>query len=268
MNRNRAVLILAILMITSTTVLLTGINSLWMVSLAGLFFVIGGTLMTTLISEKYDRIMAVARDIPSLFQEYETGLGRDQNTFMRIAENYRRGNIHHTEQLISQLTDPFLRLGAQSVIDRCSREELERYLLWRLSNNKEEKSKRLHILQTMAGFAPAFGMLGTLFGLVQLLFNLGESGLEQAGSAMGFAMITTVYGLITANLLIKPISIKLEQRNREQLAFGYVKYELLVMLHNRDNPIMMQESLEGLLASSDNYAQNEAQIRPVNLARA
>jgi chemotaxis protein MotA len=268
MNRNKAIIILGILVIASAGALISGATSIWIVSLSGFFFVIGGTLFTTVISENFDRILTAIHSVPRLFQEQPLGLGRDRETLFQTAEAYRRGSVHQAEYTTRQILDPFLRQGAQLIIDRCSRGELERTLLWRISNLKEEEKKRLRILQTMSGFAPAFGMLGTLFGLVRLLFSLGDSGLEQAGAAMGFAMITTVYGLVAANLFIKPVTIKLEHRIREQLALQYVKYELLMMMHGRENPRLMHESLEGFLSSSGNMQQQaQPPVAAVGLAR-
>lgn len=268
MNRNHALIVLATLLTASAGALISGTTSLWVVSLSGFLFVIGGTLFTTVISESFDRILAVAQSIPRLFQEQTLGLGEDREILFRTAEAYRRGSVHQAEYSTRQILDPFLRQGAQLIIDRCSRGELERTLLWRIANLKEEEKKRLRILQTMSGFAPAFGMLGTLFGLVHLLFNLGDSGVEQAGAAMGFAMITTVYGLVASNLLIKPITLKLEYRTRDRIALQYVKYELLLMMHGRENPRLMHDSLAGFLGGSDGVQQQaHRSAAAVGLAR-
>lgn len=269
MNRNHTILLLGFLAIAAAGALISGVTSIWVVSLSGFFFVIGGTLFTTVISENFDRILTVLRSIPSLFREQKLDLGYDRGILFLAAESFRRGRVHQAEQACRKINDPFLRQGTQLIIDRSSRAELERALLWRIANLKEEENKRLRILHTMSGFAPAFGMLGTLFGLVRLLFSLGDSGLEQVGASMGFAMITTVYGLVAANLIIKPIAIKFEHRLREQLAFQYVKYELLLMMHCRENPKLMHESLENFLASSDGIAQQaQPQATTVGLASA
>jgi len=101
----------------------------------------------------------------------------------------------------------------------------------------------LRVMQAMAGFAPAFGMLGTLLGLVRMLFGLGESGLDVVGSAMGFAMITTVYGLVAANLAIKPVISRMEQQSRELLAGYHLRYELLAMMFSREHAALIRGSL-------------------------
>ncbi|HIP52463.1 MAG TPA: hypothetical protein EYH03_00430, partial [Chromatiales bacterium] len=227
MKQNTAVGLLAASVVLAMAVLIMGATSLWVVAIAGFFFVVGGTLLTAVISETFERVRGVILWLPEVFSLNRQGLQGDEAIFLRVAEVYRRGSVRRAEMHLKSLADPFLRQGAQLVVDRSSREELERSLLWQISAAKEQEKQRLRILYSMAGFAPAFGMLGTLLGLVRLLFSLGDSGLESVGAAMGFAMITTVYGLVVANLVIKPIAIKVEHQSRERLAWWYLKYELL-----------------------------------------
>jgi len=82
--------------------------------------------------------------------------------------------------------------------------------------------------------------------LARMLFSLGNEGLAEVGAAMGFSMITTVYGLVTAVLILKPIAIKMEQRSRERLAWQHIKYELLLMLSKKEHPTMIREALDAL----------------------
>ncbi len=154
------------------------------------------------------------------------------------------------------------------VVDGCSDRELNRTVVWRLANLKEEEKGRLRIIHSMAGFAPAFGMVGTLIGLSRMLFSLGNEGLAEVGAAMGFAMITTVYGLVTAVLILKPIAIKMEHRSRERLAWQHIKYELLLMLSQKEHPTMMREALQALAVERGLRAEPAAFGSPMRLAKA
>jgi len=107
-------------------------------------------------------------------------------------------------------------------------------------------------------------MLGTLLGLAHMLFSLGDEGLAVVGASMGFALITTVYGLVIANLIIKPIALKMERRAREHLAWYHVKYELLMMLHKKAHPTLVQESLDTFVAKQEVSSAEQ----PVVLAKA
>jgi chemotaxis protein MotA len=96
----------------------------------------------------------------------------------------------------------------------------------------------------MAVFAPAFGMLGTLFGLVHMLAGLGNSGLGEIGGTMAFAMITTVYGIIFSNLFFKPLAIKMERRINFQVSQLNVLMEGVSQVYQRRHPTQIYETLE------------------------
>lgn len=253
MNQNMAIgLLVGALTIASAT-LIAGVNSGWLVAVSGLLFVAGGTLLTAILSEGYERIRILIHRLPLVFAKKQTALGADEETFLQVATLYRRGSVRQAEMTLKGVCDPFLQLGAQLIVDRCSEKELARALQWRTSSSQEQERRDLRILQSMSGFAPAFGMLGTLLGLVRLLFNLADSGLGLVGSAMGFAMITTVYGLVISNLLIKPVVIKMEQRLREQLAWQRVKQEMLVLLFEKAHPAVIEEALSAFKAGRPAY---------------
>jgi chemotaxis protein MotA len=243
MNQNMAVGLLIGALIIASLTLIAGINSGWLVAVSGLLFVAGGTLLTAILSEGYERIRTLIRRLPLILVEKQAALGADEKTFLQVATLYRRGSVRQAEMTLKGVRDPFLQLGTQLIVDRCNEKELARALKWHTSSFQEQERRDLRILQSMSGFAPAFGMLGTLLGLVRLLFNLGDSGLDLVGSAMGFAMITTVYGLVICNLVIKPVVIKLEQRLREQLAWQRVKYEMMVLLFEKAHPAVIEETL-------------------------
>ena len=245
MNRLTTLALLAVMVLLSTLALLSDTGSGWLIALAGLFFVVGGTLVTTLLSEGYPRLRSVARQLaPALRGEEGEGLGEDQSRFLQLAEAYRRGRVHQAELHNRRIADPFLRQGAQLVIDRCARAELERVLLLRITKAREEARRQVKVLHAMGGLAPAFGMLGTLLGLLRLLFSLGDGGLAAIGQAMGFAMITTVYGLVAANLLIRPLATKLEHRANGRLSGLRLRYELLLMLFERESPVFIRDALQ------------------------
>ncbi|MCP4285295.1 MAG: hypothetical protein GY792_12720 [Gammaproteobacteria bacterium] len=243
MNQKIKISLLCTAVMLSSLTLMLGATSAWLVGLSGFFFVIGGTLIAAVVSENYQRVETLLGRLPALFTERGTTLGDDEEIFLQVATCYRRGSVRQAEMYIKAIEDPYLNLGSQLIVDRCNQKELNRALQWQISNNLEQERRRLRILHGMAGFAPAFGMLGTLLGLVRLLFSLGESGLDVVGAAMGFAMITTVYGLVAANLIIKPMAIKMEQRFREQLAWQNVKHEMLMLLFEKGHPEVIRETL-------------------------
>jgi chemotaxis protein MotA len=99
----------------------------------------------------------------------------------------------------------------------------------------------VELLRAMAGYAPTLGMLGTLLGLSQMLFGVGSSDVAGMGASMGFAMTTTVYGLVLANLIFKPLASQVEQRNRRDLTQSVVDLQAVMLLYERQHPEYIRE---------------------------
>jgi chemotaxis protein MotA len=124
-------------------------------------------------------------------------------------------------------------------------------LQWRMRQQKERDNRDIRILRTMATFAPAFGMLGTLLGLVSLLGDLGQSGMEYIGVAMGFALMSTLYGLLAANLLFRPLALKMEDRSRRQLLHMNFLVDAIMMLYERQHPVLIGEFMNSVQPGPD-----------------
>lgn len=232
------------------TILILGALLLWhgqgasLLNLPGLVLVLGGTLVASMIGHSPKPVLALLRSVPRLFRGGPPPQFVDRQTLLDIAQLHRRGAPRAAEQAVEQLRDPFLRIGARLALDPHSGEELARVLEWRIRRQKEQDAAEVRIVRTMAIFAPAFGLLGTLLGLISLLGQLGSSGLEQIGMAMGFGLMSTLYGLVVANLLFRPLALKLEDRSRQQLSWMNFLTEAVVMLHQRQHPQVLADYLQ------------------------
>jgi chemotaxis protein MotA len=91
-------------------------------------------------------------------------------------------------------------------------------------------------------------MLGTLFGLVHMLSGIGDAGLNQIGSSMAFAMVTTVYGIIASNLVFKPLAMKMERRTGQRLMRLTSLMEGVLQIHQKRHPTLIKEALESYSA--------------------
>ncbi|MCU7855767.1 MAG: MotA/TolQ/ExbB proton channel family protein, partial [Candidatus Thiodiazotropha sp. (ex Lucinoma borealis)] len=91
----------------------------------------------------------------------------------------------------------------------------------------------------------------TLLGLVQMLFGLGSGNLASIGASMGFAMLTTVYGLVIANLLLKPLASKLEQRGRQLITRRVAHLQAVMMLCDRQHAELIREMMEEINSKQD-----------------
>ena len=231
------------MVVLAVTALASHQNILNLINLPGLVMVLGGTLTATLVSRPVKDVLRVAKSIRTLVHDDEFNINAEMTHLLTIAYWYRAGNLPAAEQALEQVANPLLRTGAQLVIDREPIQDVIKVLQWRIAGVQSRELGDAQILRTMATFAPVFGMLGTLFGLIQLLGTLGHVELAQIGTSMSFALITTLYGLILANMIFKPLAMKMEQRMRHKLTVMNVIVEGVVLLHQRRHPFLIKEAL-------------------------
>jgi chemotaxis protein MotA len=213
-------------------------------SIPGLLVVIGGTLVATLLSRPLDEVRKLLHSVPQLFRAEENQTERDIAQMLQFAQKHRFGNPRTAESALAQISNPFVAAGLRQVIEGCSLDDLTRSLQWRIAGVRAQESGQTHILYTMAAFAPAFGMLGTLFGLVRMLSGISEAGLDQLGGSMAFAMVTTVYGIIASNLVFKPLAIKMERRTGQHLMQLSALMEGILQVHQKRHPMLIKEALD------------------------
>ena len=126
-----------------------------------------------------------------------------------------------------------------------------------LENELDAMSERhmsaINLYTKASAFAPAFGMIGTLVGLINMLkgMNLDEGGSSNIGPAMSVALVTTFYGCILANVLFNPIANKLNVRNEEELLYKQVIIEGILAIQAGDNPKFLKEKLVTYLAQKN-----------------
>jgi len=217
-------------------------------SLPGLLVVIGGTLAATLVSRPVAEVRKLLRSLPQLFHTEERTIDRDIAQLLRFAQRHRFSSPRVAENALAEIGNPFVTTGLRQVVEGCSLEDVTKALQWRIAGERAKENGQTQILYSMAALAPAFGMLGTLFGLVHMLSGLGDAGLNEIGGSMAFAMITTVYGIIASNLVFKPLAIKMERRTSQRLMQMTSLMEGVLQIHQKRHPMLIKESLESYFA--------------------
>ena len=215
-----------------------------LLNIPGLIMVLGGTLTATLVSRPLRGMINVFKSLPDLMRDEDIEVKSEIPHLLDIAHWYRVGNINAAEQAIGRIRNPLLRTGAQLVIDQEPINDILKVLQWRIAGVRNGEQSDAQILRIMGTFAPAFGMLGTLFGLIQMLSGLGHDNLSEIGSAMSFALTTTLYGLVLANTIFKPLAMKMERRIQRRIISMNFMLEGVVLLHQRRHPMIIKESLE------------------------
>ncbi len=208
----------------------------------------GGTLAALFVAYPFMKLKEVWSVGRHAFNKKEQHAGEMINMLVTFSEKARREGLLALEDDIEEVDDPFLRKGVQLVVDGTDPE-----LVKNIMNTDLDKIESRHNvgkdLFDMAGLlAPAFGMIGTLIGLILMLANLTDKA--SIGAGMSVALITTLYGAILANLIFLPISKKLEGRNYDEILLKEIMLEGTLSIQSGDNPRIVKDKLASFLAPS------------------
>ena len=210
---------------------------------------IGGTASATLVHFRLGKVLnifgVVQKTLTVSVPDAEQVLDRLLE-FSRVA---RRDGALALEDYLDDIDDEFLRKGVQLVVDGTEPEQLEKIMHTELAAIEERHRFGIEILSFMGEAAPAFGMIGTLIGLVQMLRQLDNP--SKIGTGMATALLTTFYGSLLANLLFIPLSGKLRMRDRAEMNVRKMMIEGLVGIQKTENTSGLQERLSSYLHPED-----------------
>ncbi len=206
---------LALLVVAIAT---TASDPLSFLNLPSAILVFGGTLAATLITYSFADLGRALARFWSLLRHAHVVDRHDADRFVRIAGLWRAGKIQAVEAEAEAVRSPFVKTGLRLLVDGMPADAIVTVLEWRMRQQEALERREAAVFRTMASYAPAFGMAGTLIGIVNMLRLMGEGATpSQIGMNLAFALITTLYGLVFANALLKPIAAKIETKTYDHL---------------------------------------------------
>ncbi|WP_110687798.1 motility protein A [Salinicola aestuarinus] len=245
MNPSTLIGVITSALLLATVVLFSAHAPGSFLNLPGLAIVVTGTLAASFISYPLEELRRLAHQVHVVFRR-ETAqreLDADLDQLIEMARHWNRGNIRAVESVLASTTNPFLRTGMQMVIANSREEEIREMLRWRMMRLKTRERADAQILRTMAVYAPAFGMLGTLVGLINMLEVIQAGDIAIIGPRLAVALMSTFYGILLANLAFKPVAVKLERRTEARLIAMTLLLEGVTMVSKRRLPAFIEEAL-------------------------
>ena len=231
--------------IAAVTCLMVGIGSnlASMIDPPSMIIVVGGTLSATLIANPLQEVIgligvikcALLTNVPVPTELIERIVG--------FAETARREGILALEQAIEEGDDPFLSTGVRLAVDGTEPDLIMDILETELQFVQERHEQGQTII---ANTAPAFGMIGTLIGLVIMLKNMDDPA--AIGPGMAIALLTTMYGAILANIIFGPISAKLKVYSSKEVLAKRMIIEGIMSIQSGDNPRIVEHKLSVFLS--------------------
>lgn len=167
------------------------------------------------------------------------------NLLMRFAETARREGVLALEERLKDVEDPFLKAGLQLVVDGMDTDTVKAILDTELDAVDTRHKTMIDFFKGLGGYAPTMGMLGTVIGLINMLQNLSDP--SQLGAGMSVALLTTLYGVLFANLIYLPIGAKLERLHKAEMDVKDLIVEGVLAIQGGASPRMLVERLEARL---------------------
>ena len=161
----------------------------------------------------------------------------------------RRDGILALENMTDQIEDAFVVTGIQMAVDGTDPEIIQTIMETELENLIERHDAGRGLLEAMGRYAPAYGMIGTLIGLVAMLSNMDDP--SAIGAGMAAALLTTLYGAMMANVVFLPLSDKLAKRTSEEVLVKTIIVQGVMAIQSGDNPRNVETKLRTFLPPSD-----------------
>lgn len=214
--------------------------------------VIGGSLAACGIAFPIGTLLAAPKVVRKVFFPKQQPLGPVIAQLVEFAEIARRDGILALESRTADISDPFILLGIQMAVDGTDKELMESVLRSEMSAVAMRHKTGKSIMETYGRYAPAFGMIGTLVGLIIMLGNMSDP--DAIGPGMAVALITTLYGAIVSNMFFLPVADKLGYYSKREMEVREVIIQGILSIQEGDNPRILQQKLETMLPVSQRKA--------------
>ncbi len=207
--------------------------------------VLGGAVAAALISFPLGNVLGLVKVVKNVF------FAKPQNAMSLIkdmvgyAEIARRDGILSLENVTGEIKDPFVVSGIQMAVDGTDPELIEQIMEAELEAITARHAAGKALFENLGKYAPAFGMIGTLVGLVIMLGNMSDP--DSLGPSMAVALLTTLYGSLIANLFALPLADKLGTRSREEVMLKEIVIRAVMAIQSGDNPRVVEQKLKSFL---------------------
>lgn len=211
--------------------------------------VLGGTLCSTIASFPFNMLKNVGKHFTKLISNKSFRVEPAIENIVDFAQVARKNGLLALEEKANALSDPFFKQGIMLVVDAMEEDKVRDMLETEVDSMSSRHEEEVGIYDKAAAFAPAFGMIGTLVGLINMLkgMDLSSGGSSAIGQSMATALVTTFYGCMLANLVFMPIAKKLRIRNEEEILYKQIVIEGVIGIQSGDNPKNLKEKLVSLL---------------------
>lgn len=213
--------------------------------LASILLVVVGSFGAVMVSTDMANIRQIPAYLKKVFRKDTVSLQEVIARLVGFSESARKEGLLSLDDAVREVEDQFLATGLRLVVDGTDPLIIQRILRLELDKMTDRHLGAANLFFTWTALAPAFGMMGTVTGMIGMLANLSDT--SSIGRGMALALITTLYGSIMANMVCTPIYTKLVERHDQEMMVRMIMLEGVLSIQSGDNPRILEQKLYSFL---------------------
>ena len=243
-------------------ILQSGGKLFWFFSFNSILIVVGGTLAATMVNLPLKAVRNLFNILKNVFKGEDYDYVGIINEIVEKAQKARKDGLLSLEADLPNMREGFFKNGIELAINERESSRLRTFLNLEMNNIASRHIAGQELFLYMGTYAPAFGMLGTVLGLIVMMNNFAGGSEEisatydvsekfaQLLSGMGLALITTFYGVFMANMIFLPIGGKLKRKSENEMMLKNIVVEGIISIHAREHPLLIKEKLMTFVPNS------------------
>ncbi len=241
-------LVLGLTMIIGSMIV-SGASVLWYWDFPSFLLVFIGSFASLLVGNPISRAIGVGTFFKIAFFVPKSEKLSIISQLHAFSEAARKEGLLSLDEKLEEVPDAFMKKGMRLVVDGTDPDAIRAIMNNELNSMQERHAKGITFFGDWASVAPAFGMIGTVQGLIQMMQNLEDK--SAIGKGMALALVTTFYGAIAANLIFTQMKRKLEDRDKEETLTREIIIEGVLSIHSGENPHILMQKLSSFLPPSE-----------------
>jgi len=221
--------------------ILLGGSIIGYIDYASVLIVFGGGLGFLLVSHPFETIMKTFTVFMKALYLPALNPLKTVEILVEFSEKARREGILALENAVADIDDDFLKTGIRLAVDGLEPDKIKEILQTEMTFIEDRHKRQIAVFDDLGISFPAFGMIGTLVGLVAMLQNLSDP--SSVGPPMAVALLTTLYGAVMCNAFAVPVATKLKIRNADEMLSREIAIEGIMAIQSGDNPRIVEQRL-------------------------
>ena len=220
------------------------------------FITLGGSICCMMIQAKgFPEFINSFKSISIALKKKELNQADAIKNIIDLSNVARKEGLLALEEAANSIEDDFLKKGIMLIVDGTDPELVRNIMQTELDAVDTRHNEKIGFWANWGGMGPAWGMIGTLIGLVNMLYNMDD--MSSIGPNMAVALLTTLYGSLLSNWICIPVSFKLKMKNDDEITMKQIMVEGLLSIQAGENPRVIEEKLKSFLSPGERENQGD-----------